>query len=41
MRIGVDLGGTKTEAVALGIAGEELARLRIGAAPLVASSCLQ
>ncbi len=29
MRIGVDLGGTKTEAVALGQAGEELARLRI------------
>ena len=29
MRIGVDLGGTKTEAVALGRAGAELARLRI------------
>ena len=29
MRIGVDLGGTKTEAVALGPAGDELARLRI------------
>ncbi len=29
MRIGVDLGGTKTEAVALGPAGGELARLRI------------
>ena len=29
MRIGVDLGGTKTEAVALGTAGEELARLRV------------
>jgi fructokinase len=28
MRIGVDLGGTKTEAVALGSAGEVLARLR-------------
>ena len=28
MRIGVDLGGTKTEAVALGHAGNELARLR-------------
>jgi fructokinase len=33
MRIGVDLGGTKTEAVALGIAGEELARLRIATPP--------
>ncbi|MFQ5566282.1 MAG: ROK family protein [Paracoccaceae bacterium] len=29
MRIGVDLGGTKSEAVALGPAGRELARLRI------------
>jgi fructokinase len=29
MRIGVDLGGTKTEAVALGQAGAELARLRV------------
>lgn len=29
MRIGVDLGGTKTEAVALGTAGEALARRRI------------
>jgi hypothetical protein len=33
MRIGVDLGGTKTEAVALGISGEELARLRIATPP--------
>lgn len=33
MRIGVDLGGTKTEAVALGPAGEELARLRIATPP--------
>jgi predicted NBD/HSP70 family sugar kinase len=33
MRIRVDLGGTKTEAVALGIAGEELARLRIATPP--------
>lgn len=28
MRIGVDLGGTKTEAIALGAGGEELLRLR-------------
>jgi len=33
MRIGVDLGGTKTEAVALGQAGAELARLRIATPP--------
>jgi fructokinase len=33
MRIGVDLGGTKTEAVALGQAGEELARRRIETPP--------
>jgi fructokinase len=29
MRIGIDLGGTKTEAVVLGPAGDELARLRV------------
>ncbi len=33
MRIGVDLGGTKTEVVALGQAGEELARRRIETPP--------
>jgi fructokinase len=33
MRIGVDLGGTKTEAVALGPTGAELARLRIATPP--------
>ena len=33
MRLGVDLGGTKTEAVALGRAGAELARLRIATPP--------
>ena len=29
IRIGVDLGGTKTEAIALGADGEELARRRV------------
>ena len=33
MRIGVDLGGTKTEAVALGSAGEEMGRLRADTPP--------
>ena len=33
MRIGVDLGGTKIEVVALGQAGEELARQRIDTPP--------
>ena len=33
MGSGVERGGTRTEAVALGIAGEELARLRIATPP--------
>lgn len=33
MRIGVDLGGTKTEALAMGDQGAELERIRVSTIP--------